>query len=229
MRNRIGIYINSSKRSDDVRTIKQMPDEWREFCWIVVPPNQYKAYKKETSWSILRLPKSVPGYLSSQRQWIMDNSEFDYVFMMDDDLTFQRRNKKMKLKNCSEKGMNKMLKMVEEHAIERGVPLVGISTRLGNNRVEKDYADIERVTRCYVVNKSEFYRIGMNLAPFEPFLKQDFHLTLTFLKNGLRNRVIYKYTQGDGSNSTGGCGVYRTPELMDKMARKIVSRMREPW
>lgn len=216
---KIGIYINSSSRHDSVLTIRQMPKEWKNFCFISVPNEQYKNYEKHNKWPVLKIPKNVPQFLSSQRQWIAQNSEFDYVFFMDDDLTFQKRkNGSLSLEVCEKEDMNEMLRDVQS-ALKGGFPLVGISARLGNNRCQGDHEDITRVSRCYAFSKSVFNQLKINLAPFEPFLMQDFHLALTFLKSGFQNRVLYNWAQGDrGSNTAGGCSAYRTPELMKKVA-----------
>jgi hypothetical protein len=218
-RNPLGIYINSANRWDGLKTHLQFPEAWKRFTYFVVPFKQYKKYAflEEEGWKVIRLPKEVPNFLSSQRQWVMDNTKHRYVWMMDDDLNFMWRDINLKLKRSEEANMFDMYEELTEHLLD--IPLVGISTRLGNNRVEEDFTDITRVTRCFAINVESFHDISCNLAPFEPFLKQDFHLCLQFLKAGLPNRVMYNFAQGDsGSNAKGGCSKYRDLELMSKIA-----------
>ncbi len=222
---KIKIYINSSGRAGNVKTVNQFPDSWKEFTQIVVPHDQYKDYKKKESFPILRIKSTVPSYLSSQRQWVMENSDADIVWMMDDDLSFMTRNSEMKLKKSTTKQMKQMLKAMKLHLKE--IPIVGISTRLGNNRVEDDYADITRVTRCFAIDRKVFNEVGETMAPFEPFCMQDFHINLCFLKKGHPNRVMYNYAQGDsGSNSKGGCSNYRTSDVLATVSKWMAKKHR---
>lgn len=216
----IGIYINSSGRASSVKIIKQIPKKWRAICHIVVPSSQAEEYRSANpDWSVVSVDTFIPEYLSSQRQWVMDTTPYDYVWFMDDDLTFLTRHSGVKLRTSTPKDMEALLKLVCLTQRDEGIPLVGISTRLGNNRVTEDHADITRVTQSYVVNKKVFEEVGATFAPFEPFLMQDFHINLSFLKAGKKNRVIYKYAMGGASsNAKGGCSTYRTPELMAKVA-----------
>jgi hypothetical protein len=228
--NKIGIYINSSGRPHNIKTFKQFPEKWADFVYIVVPneqTNEYRRAKENKGWEILPVPSTIPQYLSSQRQWIMENSPYDYVWLMDDDLTFQIRYDGVKLKNSSEEDMGLMYSEVCKAHCDDGIPMVGISTRLGNNRVTESFADISRITRCYSLSREVFDEVGAKFNPFEPFLMQDFHLTLSWLKSGYRNRVFHGFAQGDsGSNTSGGVSVYRTPELMEKVANFLANEHR---
>ena len=210
------IYINSSDRWDRVRSVKQMPEEWKAFTFIATTAKQAKKYKM-LGWRVLSFPEAVPHFLSSERQWLLENSPARYVWMMDDDLAFQYR-KDGKLLNCKPAQMEKLLEELTR-TVQSGFPLVGVSARFGNNTVEEDHADITRVSRCYVVDTRVVKELKLNIAPFEPFLMQDFYMTLSFLKAGFKTRVLYNYAQGDGgSNTKGGCSRYRTPELLRKVS-----------
>lgn len=221
MKNDITICINSSGRPDNVKTLEQFPTKWRRFVAIVVPWKQKKKYRKSCgAWQVVPVDKDCPPYLSSQRQWVMENSKSRFVWFMDDDLSFLYRRPDLRLRKCKEKHMKRMLKAVDA-ALSEGIPLVGISTQLGNNRCEQDYAEIGRVTRCYVVDKEVFDEVGVSLAPFEPFCMQDFHLTLSFFKAGHKNRILFNYAQADvgGSNAEGGCSGYRTYEVLERVVK----------
>ncbi len=214
-------YINSSNRAEEVITHKQLRGivPFR----VVVPYNQYKDYRKHFKTSeLLRIDKGVPEYLSSQRQWVMDTIQDDYIWYLDDDLEFLHRytnhEGKLRLEQANTKHIKSMYKALQQHLSE--IPVVGISTRLGNNRVQQEYLDNTRITRCYAINRKLFIRAGITFAPFEPFLAQDFHIAVSMLNAGHKNRVLYTYAQEDkgGSNAKGGCSSYRTPELMKKVA-----------
>jgi hypothetical protein len=147
---------------------------------------------------------------------------YKYIWLMDDDLTFfRRKTKKIKgetkfvLRKCKEKHITKMMYAMHKHLQE--VPIVGISTRLGNNRVTDDYDEINRVTRCYAINTKVFKEVGAVFNPFEPFVAEDFHVALCFLNKGHKTRILHTYAQEDiGSNADGGCSEYRTAEVQKK-------------
>ena len=217
------IFINSAHRQDNVRTVEDFPADWSDFAQIVVPYKEAKEYERNYGdiIPVLAVPKQVPCFLSSQRQWVMEyaiEEGIDAVWFMDDDLKFQWRDDGLKLHNCGESHMWDMYEEVNKH-LNSDISIVGISTRLGNNRVEYNYDDICRVTRCYAISVADFQEVGATMAPFEPFLMQDFHINLSFLEKGFKNRVLYNYAQGDaGSNADGGVSVYRTQDLMKKVA-----------
>jgi hypothetical protein len=219
---KIKIYINSSKRPDNVRTLRQLPPSWKRITQIVTPIEQAKAYAP-LGWPVLPVPDEVPRYLSSQRQWVMENADCDYVFFMDDDLDFSYRLPGVtNLKKSGPKEMGDML--AEVMVTMKTFPLVGISTRFGNNHILTDHDDINRVTRCYCVDKKTFSKVGCTFAPYEPFAMQDFHVALCFLEKGYPDRILYTYAQGDpGSNTPGGCSDYRTYETHQKAARYLVA------
>lgn len=212
------IVINSSNRADNLRTHKLLPTDLIK--WVVaIPHDQATQYSSVLPKEHLyTLPKKVPQYLSSQRQHIMEKfcDEYKYIWLMDDDLTFFKR-VDMKLVRCTEQDVRDMVQLVRHHLDE--MPMVAVSTRLGNNRVEEDYAETTRVTRCYAMSTQAFKEVGATFAPFEPFLAQDFHMTLCFLNKGFNNRVLHTYAQEDiGSNAKGGCSSYRNQELHRKVS-----------
>lgn len=222
MRQDIGIFINSSHRAGPIKTVVQFPLSWKAFTKIVVPKDQAMAYTKKQKWPILKIPADVPSYLPPQRQWVMENSIYKFVFFMDDDLSFGTRQKDMKLKKSTPAEMEAMLTLVKSFLIEEEIPIVGISTQNGNNRVEDDFTDITRVTRCYCVNKAIFNIVGKTFAPIPDFVMEDFHINLCFLEQGYSNRVIYKYAQVDsGTNTKGGCSDYRTAKSQKTSANLL--------
>jgi len=213
------IVINSSNRVDKLRTFNKFPKGMID--WVVaIPKEQNKQYRSVLpKHKLLLIPKDVPQFLPSQRQYCTEYhfDKYKYIFFMDDDLTFFKRNKKLKLKKASTKDIEKMFELVR-HTLN-DFPMVGISTRLGNNCITEDFTDTARVTRCYAFSLDVFKKVGAVFNPFEPFVAEDFHINLCFLNKGYNNRVIFKYAQEDiGSNAKGGCSLYRTPKVQEKTA-----------
>ena len=218
------IVINSSNRIDKLRTFNKFPKDVID--WVVaIPKDQEEQYLEVVpKGRLLLIPENIQQFLPSQRQYCTEYylDKYKYIFFMDDDLTFFKRNKKLRLKKASTKDVLKMFKLVRKTLNDYS--MVGISTRLGNNCVEEDTADTARVTRCYAFNLDTFKKVGAVFNPFEPFVAEDFHINLCFLNKGYNNRVIFKYAQEDiGSNAKGGCSLYRTPDVQKKTAYWMAS------
>lgn len=213
----IGIYINSSGRAKLVHAVKKFPQEWKKFTQIIVPFKQKKEYENSLDWPIIGLPKEIPSFLAPQRKWVCDNSRHQFIFTIDDDVLFEKRDKLLKLRKATYDEMNEMLELIYKEVKEKKIPQVGISTRLGNNRVEEDYEDIARATRAYCYNREIILREKINFSPFNELVMDDFHITLCLLKKGYLNRIYYSFAQSDfGSNTEGGCSLYRNFEVMKK-------------
>lgn len=211
------IVINSSNRVGKVKTHLLFPND--HIQWVIaVPHTQAPEYTKEYGTDkIWVIDDTVKPYLPSQRQHMMESAGnfYPYIWFMDDDLTFFKRDSELKLSKCTESDIENMFETMQTHLDE--IPMVGISTRLGNNRIETDYDEINRVTRCYALNSEVFKKVGATFAPFEPFTAEDFHMALCFLNAGYKNRIIHTYAQEDiGSNAEGGCSLYRTSDVQRK-------------
>ena len=221
---KIGIIINSSGRPDGVRTTAQMPSSWKDFTVIAVPYDQAKAYRRHNDWPVMRIPSEVPQYLSYQRQWAIENMPcYNAVWFMDDDLRFQCRRTEgdVKLSTCTREELKTMLRTVEDTVYSENIPLVGISAVFGNNRVEETHKDICRVSGCYCIRKRVFRKVGATFL-YGGLMMQDFHVILTFLENGYRNRSLYTFAYDAGaSNTPGGCSVYRNEKTLAASAKRL--------
>lgn len=222
MKNEIGVFIISSGRSDRVTTLKQIPKRWLEFTKLSIPTKETSAYEKFQKRSLI-YPIDAPSYIAVHRQYVMEHASYDYIWMMDDDLSFGVRRDGMKLKKCTDNDMEEFLaKILEYH--KEGFSVVGISPQNGNHRVESDYADNGRIYRCYSIDRKAFEEANNSFILYEDKnVIEDFHMALNFLERGYPNRIIYKYAFNDvgGSNSPGGCSRYRTAELHGSSAKLL--------
>jgi len=227
------IVINSSNRVDKIKTHDKFPKGITNWVYAV-PHDQYESYEdvlgREHTYPI---PPTVAQFLPSQRQHCMEyfGQVYKYIFFMDDDLTFLKRKvvetedvdlygKNVKKYRCKKAKKKDVLNMIWDvrTALDE-FHMVGVSTRLGNNRVTEPHADTNRVTRCYALSAESFKAVGAVFNPFEPFVAEDFHMTLCYLNAGYNNRVLYNYAQEDvGSNAEGGCSEYRTLEVQNRTA-----------
>lgn len=221
------IYINSAGRSGMVCTHRAFPKELRKHVSFVVPPEQYKEYRAalKPHWDVIAVDKKVPRFLPPQRQWLFDTAPFRYVWVMDDDLVFNVRTPNTtKLVKATDEDVVQMFEQCTQCLIDTEkeaspVAQVGVSPRGGNNRVEETYAEFTRCSRCYCVDTRVFRKLAINIAPMPNFVMEDFQLSLSLLEVGYKNRVYYTWAQGDlGSNTEGGCSVYRTFEVQKESA-----------
>lgn len=212
------IVINSSNRVDKVVTPALFPDDVIE--WIIaVPFDQFDTYEAKFPGKVRSIPERIAQRLPSQRQYVMEEYSklgYSYVWLMDDDLQYFKRNEENLLRKATTEEIEEMFFTMREHLNE--IPMVGISTRLGNNRITSAYDELNRVTRCYAINTEIFKKVGAVFDPFPEFVCEDFHLGLCFLEAGYKNRILHTFAQEDvgGSNAAGGCSLYRTAEVQRK-------------
>lgn len=208
------IVINSSNRVDKVVTPTLFPDDVIEWV-IAVPFDQFDKYNEKFPDKVVAIPENIAQELPAQRQWAMEyyGKTFDYIWLCDDDLQFFKRNDELLLRKSNTEEIEEMFHAMRKHL--ETIPMVGISTRLGNNRITEDFDEINRCTRCYAMSSKAFKEVGAVFNPIPKFCCEDFHMTLCFLEKGYSNRILHTFAQEDvgGSNADGGCSLYRTAEI----------------
>ena len=213
------IVIMSSGRAGKVVTHNKFPKNIIKYV-IAVPEKQVPDYEKEyPNIPIVSIPEEVPSFIAPHRQWVMEHfaKEYAYIWLMDDDLTYLKRNSKLKLKKAKKKQVLDMFLVMREQL--NSYVFAAISPRLGNNRQEEDFVDVGRMMDSYAFNTKVFIEEGINFAPYPDIIGEDFHVTLTYLNKGYPNRIIFSYSQSDGGrNADGGCSDYRSNETQKKAA-----------
>jgi len=212
------IVINSSNRAGKIITHEHFPQDLIPYM-VAVPFDQYQEYADIYGEKLItRIDKSVKSNLPAQRQWCMEFfTGFKYIWFMDDDLKFLWRDEDLKLHKAEEPDIRRMFKAM--WASLKEVPVVGISTRLGNNRVPDAAQYTNRVTRCYAIERAVYESVGCHFDPIDNFVAEDFHVTLCMLNAGHNNKILFNFAQEDGgSNKGGGCSLYRTAEVQRQTA-----------
>lgn len=168
---------------------------------------------------ITALPPEI-SRLSPTRQWIIDNTE-GKVAMMDDDLRFctRRTDDWTKFNQSTNSDVREMFTAIE-YALDHYAH-VGVIAREGGNRIDSfPYVLNTRMMRLLAYDTAVVKKCG---ARFDRLItKQDFDMTLQLLRSGYSNALLTKFCHDQpGSNTAGGCRLYRTPEVMDDSARKL--------
>jgi hypothetical protein len=213
------IYIHTLGRSNNQPTLLFLQTAGFQPHLVVQAHEavEYRVIYKNTP--LVVLPESIRT-LSPTRQWLLENCPERFMFLMDDDLRFSYKDPedRTKLLNARPENIRNMMgAMVSK--LQRYAH-VGISAREGNNRKPESYYKNERMMRVLAYDRD---RIPEDCRFDRVPAKQDFDMTLQLLRRGLANCVIYEYAQDQvaGSNSRGGCSVYRTEEMADEAAREL--------
>ena len=213
------IYIHTAGRPDKQITLKSFPASLVKRTRLVVQDAEKDHYLKLPN--VVVLPGDIDR-LSPTRQWILENAESDKFVMMDDDLTFAHRGPYTgtKLYKADTENVETMFTELE-YLLENYIH-VGISAREGNNRVQSNLKENTRMMRLLGYNKPEVLKTGARFDRIDT--KQDFDMTLQLLRKGHKNAVLYSFTHNQpGSNNTGGCSVYRDPEMMDRCSHELAA------
>lgn len=210
------IFILTKNRVGKQLTLSNLPKSLLSDTYLVCPKSEADAHGHQT-WCP---PEEVKGVCMT-RQWIIENAKSVFgenkVFMLDDDLSFNMRIsgsvKLRKIENDNElyQAFDLMYRWLDD------IPVVGMSTRQGNNTVEESFSDNTRILRFFGIN------VDQASARFDRLhVMEDYDFLLQMLRQGKQNRVLYLYSQDQpASGSAGGCSDYRTLELQAECANKL--------
>jgi hypothetical protein len=232
----LSIYIPTYQRPARQRTLELLCGVLAERTFLVVQPQEEADYR---TWNpganIVVLPEREDGWnLPKTRQWIQENAETRYVIQMDDDLDFHFRpyqyldappegEPHTRLKPCGPKQVKEMLNEVLGFLEHGGFAHVGVSAREGNVHTKDPIAHNTRMMRFLAQDRTVLEGLGLRWDVVEDY--EDFNMTLGLLVRGLRNVVLFEYAQGQpGSNTEGGCSVYRNDEFHTRAAQHLAAR-----
>jgi len=219
MRKELLIVINSSNRGDTIKTHEYLAKYTGDWL-VVVPFKQGRSYVDKCFDNLYVMPKHVPGYLSSQRQWVLDTfgTEYKYIWFMDDDLQYLYRDTDLKLRKATTIGIPYMIDSALDLIRDKPVGAVGVSTRFMNYTVKDDFIYNKGVKASYVVDVDVLRENNIFLNPIEPFSAEDTHMSISLLNAGYKTIVLYNYAWTEKVNAKGGCSVYRTAEVIRNSA-----------
>lgn len=175
---------------------------------------------------IVELPPGVKGTGHIRDHIVRELSDGEYVCMLDDDLTFfvRRTDDPTKFREGTPEEFRSMLKAVEINLVR--FPHVGVACREGGQRITDKFIYNTRILRLLaydpkVLIKEDIWFSGQDLS--ERFYTiEDFHVALCLLRRGYPNLILNSWCHNQrGSNLTGGCSTYRTPEVQAAAARKL--------
>lgn len=200
------VVIPSRGRPSGVRTLEHLV---HDDITLVVPKDEVTAYARylgETHPDAKIFGVDCANIME-KRQWILDKfSKKDKIVMMDDDLRFRVRRTDGKFVAADNKDVSTMLydisKMLDVHC--HG----GISDEFMCQNNPPGHATRRRYNQVLAYNfvgrKAPRFRLTINE-------EHDMHLQLLAQKHA--GFVLTDYTKGSKYNASGGCSIWRTPEL----------------
>lgn len=230
---KIKYYIPTRDRYDKQKTLFCLPKNILKDTYIVCEENQIKKYISScvptiNKKNILAFPYNYGkniikkyGCFSDKKQFILENTNADYIYFLDDDLEFLSRDKQYKLHKADKQEV-KIIFEILNNWLNKGINHIGLSARMGNNRETKSFVENTRSTNAVGFNVKIIKENKIKLNRL--LLMSDFDTTLSLLELGFKNRVLFDFAYSpSASNSVGGCSLYRTPETMKSSAELLHS------
>lgn len=219
------IYLTTKSRWNDIKTLRKLSPTLKSRIRIVVQNYEYKFYlKRFPKHQFIVLPKRIKT-LEPTREFLWRYSKamgIGKFFLLDDDMAFYKRVTFKQPLRCKVMEPEETVKMFDYmYDLLDKYAHVGISEKLGNNRVETEIKECTRYVRLlgYNLNKIPFEKLKFGRL----ICMSDYDMNLQLLKLGLKSGVTFKYAQDHGaSNSEGGCSVYRSLEVLEDSALKMV-------
>lgn len=206
------IAIPSRGRANDQPTLRALVHAGLH-CHLVVGSSDFSSYEKyEGEYvKVIATPPEIAG-IGPTRQWIVENlGDSDHICMCDDDLAFfkRRSDERQLLRDISAEelryGFDSMSRWLEDYA------LVGFASREGANRNIDPVVFNTRILRVLGYNRRMLELANARFDDIE--FMEDFHVALRLLENGHTNVILNEYAHNQrGSNASGGCSIYRSPE-----------------
>lgn len=170
---------------------------------------------------IFVLPERIKGIAATRDYIIHDMPGDDHVVMLDDDLHFavRRYDERTKFRKPVGDDLLTMLSAIDAELAHS--PHVSIGAREGGNRVTAATVYNTRMMRVLAYRRSY---LKSHLLAFHPMqVMEDFHMSLQIMRRGQDCVVLNNWVsnQAGGSDATGGCSIFRTPELQDSNARTL--------
>ncbi len=213
-------YITSRGRVHNQITLNNLPPEIRDQVWLAVYESEAKEYRKIHP-RIFVCPDQSHG-LSWKRQFIMTSSKTDYICLLDDDIRFNKKrlDDVTKMVPADDQTVLDAFALLGSWLVSGDFAHVGMITRGGANRILTPYVETTRMMHVLAYNRRIFINEGIRFDRL--ICMSDFDVTLQLLEKGYNNRLLAScLSDPSKSNSTGGCSIYRTPDLLEESAHGL--------
>lgn len=232
------LVIPTHRRVNRQITLGNLTPQLRKRTILVVSDKEEQAELK-SDWG-----NSVQGVflakgtscIAEKRHWIMKNVDADAVFMMDDDLTFYTRcdikdrrfddgwrakGNENFLNESSVSNLNTAFTIMQAaFSDDPRFAAVGMSSRMGNNRVESNWLENTRLMHAFGIHRERYLKHKIRFDSVK--CREDFHVALCLLRLGYRNALLCDTCVNPGSyNAAGGASTERTMEQSNAEAQRL--------
>lgn len=227
------IFMPSAGRPHRQHTLENLPQSLRSRVVLVVQEHEdldYDSVAERYGVKEMKvLPEGITTLSPTYEKIICGYATADKFFIVDDDLTFSYRADEdlgdVKLTRCNgdAEKLEEMIRLLVNRLDD--FAHVGLSARSGNNHTapsEDGPPTWSENTRamCFTGYRREAMK---DVKHNRVKCRDDFDRHLQLMRLGYANSVLYTYAydQVGGSNSEGGCSVYRDADMLRQEAEKL--------
>lgn len=214
------IFIPTRDRPNAQFTWANLPAGLQAKAQLVCPEEEVESHFAAGRLALARPKLKLAGV----RQWLVEtNTDCRAIIMLDDDLSFFVR-KSPDAHNLRQAEDDDVIKIFDRlyEMIESGEVHGGLSPRQGNNWLYPETVVYNtRMNAVHCVNPTAIVESGVRYDEVD--MMEDYHVTLSLLKKGIRNFQIADaaWDQNRGSGAPGGFSHYRTSETQEKAALRL--------
>lgn len=226
------LVIPTYQRENNQTCFARLPDFVKEDTILFTHSGRAKYLRKKQPDAHVYNMGKCDG-IADVRQNVVEHCELmgiEKIFMCDDQCYFNWRNEDLKLKVMPAEDTENWQRMLSQiSGMLDTYPMVGVSPRPGNNRVEQDFKIATRAYSCYGLNLpmlrehnltfDGMYREDSNIKLYE-----DFYLLLSMLTKGIPNAVIYNFAMYHTHGKPGGNSLFRNQETQRVCIQALVDR-----
>jgi hypothetical protein len=214
------IAIPSRSRAHLQKTIYNLSQRLWPIVTIVVPVEQHSDYRRKIPEEISVLPSETFG-IGPTRQFILKTRTTGKLIMLDDDLTFYRRNDSgNKFYIIAGDNTEQMITDIVDF-LDR-YPMVGVADKFMSHTQPRGYKECSRFNDMHGYNRD---LLPVPWPEFRVLAEEDHDFHLQLLTRGYKTAVITEYSKTNKAQSAGGCSDWRNTETM----LKVQQQMLEYW
>ena len=199
------IFIPTYKREWKQHTLNGIPNGWINKTFLVCPKDEMHNWPNR-----IDVPEECIGSVSKTRQWIIEQSDDPHVAMLDDDLTFYKRDDVIKTSRSTSPGIvNDMFNLMNDW-LDQGDVFCGTSNSFMSHEKPSEYY-YGKPSHCCFLNRDYLNQHNIRYDDITYF--EDFHVPLAIMESGKRLHYSGEYISVEKkANAEGGCSVNRTKE-----------------